>query len=113
MRLQSNLNLEVQDFLSRPKLLVKPDRRIIAIVGLNVDDPDAPASREVAQVLDQRGRYTPPSMLCAHSEIIILPKHLIVMMTEVRGASNERFKRTFAWAPIYSSWREGFRSGLG
>jgi nucleoside-diphosphate-sugar epimerase len=32
----------------------------------------------------------------------------VVMMTEVRGASNEKAKRELGWAPRHSSWREGF-----
>jgi hypothetical protein len=30
------------------------------------------------------------------------------MITEVRGASNEKAKRELGWRPRYSSWREGF-----
>jgi nucleoside-diphosphate-sugar epimerase len=30
-----------------------------------------------------------------------------VMMTEVRGASNEKAKRELGWSPEYPSWREG------
>jgi 2-alkyl-3-oxoalkanoate reductase len=32
----------------------------------------------------------------------------VVMMTEVRGASNEKAKRELGWAPRHASWREGF-----
>ena len=35
------------------------------------------------------------------------------MMTEIRGASNEKAKRELGWAPRWSSWREGFVHGLG
>ncbi len=31
----------------------------------------------------------------------------VVMMTEVRGASNEKAKRELGWRPRYPSWREG------
>jgi nucleoside-diphosphate-sugar epimerase len=31
-----------------------------------------------------------------------------VMMTEVRGASNEKAKRELGWRPRHPSWREGF-----
>jgi nucleoside-diphosphate-sugar epimerase len=31
-----------------------------------------------------------------------------VMMTEVRGASNEKAKRELAWHPAHPSWRQGF-----
>jgi nucleoside-diphosphate-sugar epimerase len=31
-----------------------------------------------------------------------------IMMTEVRGASNEKAKRELGWQPRHASWREGF-----
>jgi nucleoside-diphosphate-sugar epimerase len=31
-----------------------------------------------------------------------------VMMTEIRGASNAKAKRTLGWSPKYPSWRQGF-----
>jgi nucleoside-diphosphate-sugar epimerase len=35
------------------------------------------------------------------------------MMTEARGASNEKAKRELGWQPRYASWRQGFAQGLG
>ena len=32
----------------------------------------------------------------------------VVMMTDVRGASNAKAKRELAWRPAYPSWRDGF-----
>lgn len=32
----------------------------------------------------------------------------VVMMTEMRGASNDKAKREFGWTPGHPSWREGF-----
>jgi hypothetical protein len=32
----------------------------------------------------------------------------VVMMTDVRGASNAKAKRELAWIPAHSSWRHGF-----
>jgi nucleoside-diphosphate-sugar epimerase len=32
----------------------------------------------------------------------------VVMMTEIRGASNAKAKRELGWAPGHPSWREGF-----
>jgi nucleoside-diphosphate-sugar epimerase len=37
----------------------------------------------------------------------------VVMMTEVRGASNAKAKRELGWHPRYASWRQGFAKGLG
>jgi hypothetical protein len=33
----------------------------------------------------------------------------VVLMTEVRGASNAKARRELGWAPAHSSWRDGFR----
>jgi nucleoside-diphosphate-sugar epimerase len=35
------------------------------------------------------------------------------MMTEARGASNEKAKRELGWQLRYPSWRQGFAQGLG
>lgn len=35
------------------------------------------------------------------------------VMTETRGSSNAKAKAMLEWAPIWPSWRDGFRSGLG
>ena len=32
----------------------------------------------------------------------------VVMMTEIRGASNAKAKRELAWHPAHTSWRQGF-----
>ena len=37
----------------------------------------------------------------------------VVMMNEVRGASNAKAKRELGWKPRYASWRQGFAEGLG
>jgi nucleoside-diphosphate-sugar epimerase len=38
---------------------------------------------------------------------------VVVMMNEVRGASNAKAKRELGWQPRYPSWRQGFANGLG
>ncbi len=43
---------------------------------------------------------------------LFLPEHLYSMMTQIRGGSNAKFKRTFTWRPSFPSWREGFVGGL-
>jgi nucleoside-diphosphate-sugar epimerase len=37
----------------------------------------------------------------------------VVMMTNVRGASNAKAKRELVWRPAHSSWREGFTAAAG
>ena len=40
-------------------------------------------------------------------------KQAVGMATRLEGASNEKAKRELDWRPRYSSWRHGFRLGLG
>jgi nucleoside-diphosphate-sugar epimerase len=44
---------------------------------------------------------------------IVAGEAAVVMMDEVRGASNAKAKRELGWRPRYSSWRQGFAEGLG
>jgi 2-alkyl-3-oxoalkanoate reductase len=37
----------------------------------------------------------------------------VSMMTQIRGTSNAKAKRELGWRPRYTSWRDGFRTGLG
>ena len=37
----------------------------------------------------------------------------VIMMTEIRGASNAKAKGQLGWKPIWPTWREGFRRDLG
>jgi nucleoside-diphosphate-sugar epimerase len=37
----------------------------------------------------------------------------VVMMTELRGASNAKAKRELAWRPAHASWRQGFEAAAG
>jgi hypothetical protein len=34
------------------------------------------------------------------------------MMTQIRGASNQKAKSLLGWKPKWLSWRKGFRDGL-
>jgi nucleoside-diphosphate-sugar epimerase len=36
----------------------------------------------------------------------------VIMMTEIRGASNAKAKRQLGWQLQYPSWRLGFKDGL-
>ena len=44
---------------------------------------------------------------------IVAGEAAVVMMDEVRGASNAKAKRELGWKPRYTSWRQGFADGLG
>jgi len=39
-------------------------------------------------------------------------EHMVVMMDEVRGASNAKARRELGWEPRHASWRDGFREML-
>lgn len=76
-----------------------------------VDDEPAP----VAEWLPGLARILgapPPRRVPGFVGRLLLPAHLYLMMTSIRGGSNARFKRTFDWKPSFPSWREGFGSGL-
>ena len=44
---------------------------------------------------------------------IVAGKHGAAMMTEIRGASNQKAKSLLPWTLRWPSWRKGFRDGLG
>ena len=37
---------------------------------------------------------------------------VVMAMTEIRGASNDKAKRELGWQLRYPSWRQGFAEGL-
>jgi 2-alkyl-3-oxoalkanoate reductase len=77
-----------------------------------VDDDPAPFSgcpRGTTSV----GGAIPPRRLPRWLGRIAAGEAATVMMTEVRGASNEKAKRELGWSPRYPSWRQGFATGLG
>lgn len=43
---------------------------------------------------------------------LLVGKAGVMMMTQIRGCSNEKAKRELGWKPVYSSWRVGFVDGL-
>jgi nucleoside-diphosphate-sugar epimerase len=42
----------------------------------------------------------------------LLGEHMVVMMDQVRGASNEKARRELGWEPAHHTWRDGFREAL-
>jgi nucleoside-diphosphate-sugar epimerase len=77
-----------------------------------VDDEPAPVSEWLPAVASAVGAK-PPRRLPRWLGRLAAGEAAAVMMTEVRGASNEKAKRELGWAPRYSSWRQGFATGLG
>ena len=76
-----------------------------------VDDEPAEVSvwlPELAQVLGAK----PPFRVPAWVGRLALGEAGVSMMTQARGASNAKAKRTLGWTLEYPSWRDGFRHGL-
>jgi nucleoside-diphosphate-sugar epimerase len=77
-----------------------------------VDDDPAPV-REWLPVLASALEAKPPRRVPRWLGRLLAGEAATVMMTEVRGASNEKAKRELGWQPRYASWRQGFAQGLG
>jgi nucleoside-diphosphate-sugar epimerase len=77
-----------------------------------VDDDPAPV-REWLPVLASALDAKPPRRVPRWLGRLAAGETATAMMTDVRGASNEKAKREFGWKPRYASWRQGFAEGLG
>jgi len=77
-----------------------------------VDDEPAPV-REWLPVLATALGAKPPRRIPRRLARLAAGEVPTAMMTEVRGASNEKAKRELGWQPRYASWRQGFAQGLG
>jgi nucleoside-diphosphate-sugar epimerase len=77
-----------------------------------VDDDPAPVAEWLPEAASAIGAK-PPRRVPRWVGRIAAGETAAVMMTEIRGASNDKAKRELGWSPRYSSWREGFASGLG
>ena len=77
-----------------------------------VDDEPAPV-RQWLPVLASALDAKPPRRVPRWLARLLAGEVATVMMTDVRGASNEKAKREFGWKPRYASWRQGFAQGLG
>jgi nucleoside-diphosphate-sugar epimerase len=77
-----------------------------------VDDEPAPV-RQWLPVLASALDAKPPRRVPRWLVRLLAGEAATVMMTDVRGASNEKAKRELGWKPGYASWRQGFAQGLG
>jgi nucleoside-diphosphate-sugar epimerase len=77
-----------------------------------VDDEPAPV-REWLPVLATALNAKPPRRVPRWLGRLAAGEMATVMMTEVRGASNDKAKRELGWRPRHASWRQGFAQGLG
>ena len=76
-----------------------------------VDDDPAPA-REWLPVLADALEAKPPRRIPRWLGRLAAGEAATAMMTETKGASNEKAKRELGWTPRYPSWRQGFAHGL-
>jgi nucleoside-diphosphate-sugar epimerase len=76
-----------------------------------VDDDPEPVS-EVLPELAKAVGAAPPRRIPRWLGRLIAGEGNTIMMTEVRGASNDKAKRELGWELRYPSWRQGFREGL-
>jgi 2-alkyl-3-oxoalkanoate reductase len=77
-----------------------------------VDDEPAPV-REWLPALASALGAKPPRRVPRWLGRLAAGEMATLMMTEARGASNEKAKRELGWTPRYASWRQGFAQGLG
>lgn len=76
-----------------------------------VDDEPAPVAEWLPALARALGAK-PPLRLPAWLGRLAIGEHGVVMMTDVRGASNEKAKRELGWSPRWPTWRDGFSGGL-
>jgi nucleoside-diphosphate-sugar epimerase len=72
-----------------------------------VDDDPAPVAEWLPAAASAIGA-PPPRHVPRWLGRLVAGEAGAVMMTEVRGASNEKAKHELAWQPRHASWREGF-----
>ena len=76
-----------------------------------VDDDPAPVREWLPALADALGA-PPPRRLPRWLGRLAAGEAGTVMMTEVRGASNDKARRELGWSPRWGSWRLGFAEGL-
>ncbi len=76
-----------------------------------VDDDPAPVSVWLPYLAECLGAR-PPRHVPAWIARFAIGEVGVSMMTQIRGASNAKARRDLGWEPMWSSWREGFVSGL-
>jgi nucleoside-diphosphate-sugar epimerase len=77
-----------------------------------VDDEPAPVSAWLPALAAAAGAR-PPRRVPTWLARLLGGEHTVVLMTEIRGASNAKAGRQLGWRPAHPSWRQGFADGLG
>jgi 2-alkyl-3-oxoalkanoate reductase len=76
-----------------------------------VDDDPAPVAEWLPAIAKAVGAK-PPRRVPRWVGRLVAGEAAVVMMTDVRGASNGKAKRELGWQLRYPSWRQGFAEGL-
>lgn len=90
--------------------LVASERGAPGIYNIADDEP-APVS-EWLPALARAIEAKPPRRVPVWLARLAIGEPGVVMMTQIRGASNQKAKRELGWQPFWKSWREGFQHGL-
>jgi 2-alkyl-3-oxoalkanoate reductase len=77
-----------------------------------VDDDPAPVAQWLPYLASCLGAK-PPLRAPAWLGRLLGGEMTVSMMTEVRGASNDKARRELGWTPAYPSWRDGFPAWAG
>jgi nucleoside-diphosphate-sugar epimerase len=79
----------------------------------NVADDEPAPVREVIPALAQALGAPPPRKVPPWLAKLFAGELGVVMMTQVRGASNAKAKQELGWTLRYPSWRQGFPATYG
>jgi nucleoside-diphosphate-sugar epimerase len=101
--------LQIEDAAAATALAVKGGAPGIYNV---VDDEPAPVAEWLPDLAAALGAK-PPRHVPRWLGRLLAGEAAAAMMSEVRGAANDKAKRELGWEPRYASWRQGFREGLG
>jgi nucleoside-diphosphate-sugar epimerase len=96
--------IHIEDAAAATVAAVERGRRGVYNV---VDDEPAPVAEWLPVAASVLGA-PPPRHVPRWLGRALAGEAATVMMTEVRGASNEKAKRELGWEPSHASWREGF-----
>jgi 2-alkyl-3-oxoalkanoate reductase len=76
-----------------------------------VDDDPAPVAEWLPYLAEVAGAK-PPRHLPLWLARLVGGEHMVVLMDQARGASNEKARRELGWEPSHHSWRTGFEEAL-
>src|SRR5205085_6958336 len=77
-----------------------------------VDDDPAPVAEWLPALASELGAKK-PMRVPRFIGRLFAGEYGVVILTEIRGASNAKAKRELAWRPAHPSWRQGFAEVSG